>query len=389
MTGPPGISRRKLLAATVGVGAVGTVIGAEGARAFLHDRETLAGLLEAGRIDLAVTCSGDADCTADGDSVEFDLGDVTPGDCGSVDLCLEVDDNPAWLWAAADCPTADTPPVASYLHARLTDENGDPVLDANGDPIEGTLADVLAQLAGGIRIDADPDTTAIDPAPPATPVCLRLEWGAPLPAQTGTGSSTPYDCDQAISFDDLIASDDLGFTIEFVATQRRHDDDPTTPFETIDDCGDLSDVLCLDCRFLGKHDVEDDHLTVGESYPLLEVDDQPTGYELLVTGLQNNQDDETFALTGYALIEAGTAADPRYGPAMCNVAIGGGARPRGGGRPVRGESPNEKERVSICPPASTSDDRLTMPDEKAISNVVVYVCDEGELPDCYTTEATK
>lgn len=386
-----GISRRKLLSSAAAVGALGAITGI-GTAAYLTDTEQFRAFLESGRLDLTVACRGDGVCTPDGDSVRFALGEVTPGDCGSIDLCLDVAGNPAWLWLRADCPTDGAAPIGDYLHADLTYADGTPV---TGLP-SGSLADLFAALAAGVRIDADHATDGVDPFRPGQPaVCLTLSWAAPAPSPADE-TSVRYECADAVTLAELQEGRQLEFELEFFAGQHRHSEDesegattdpaPTNPWPDAPACEYVPREPCLDCRLLGKHELDDDgRLVAGESYPLLDGNEQPTGYELLVQGVRDNEDGETTALTEFTLIEAGSEADPILGPAVCQVVVGAGPVGTAGDGSNPSGSPNPVDTAVVCPPSAHVVADLDAGDY-ALSNVSVYVCDPGSLPDCDTPE---
>jgi predicted ribosomally synthesized peptide with SipW-like signal peptide len=254
------LTRRKVLA---GLGAVGLASAGAGlgTSALFSDRESFEGnVFTAGELDLAVrydavyngspaenlapTPSG----TVDGDpGLFYTLDDVKPGDSGSVNVCFELNTNPAYLWfcttQTADGENGQNEPE---LEAEGADTDGlgeldDAIVasafycDEQGVPIDGgdiatdvTLAGLLAAFAGGQPLNAAAvDAVAGDqaPYPPSaepgatTGPCICIEWA--LPVETGNE----------------VQSDTLAFDIVFHAVQARNTDGTLNPCTGESDLG--------------------------------------------------------------------------------------------------------------------------------------------------------
>jgi len=229
------LSRRTLLGS---LGAVGTAAAGAGlgTTAYFSDEESFtANSFTAGQLDLAVgwetTYDGagavqTAAGTLDGSPATLvDLADVKPGDSGSIELCVSITDNPAYLWLGGELTSnAESGQNDAEAAADLTDgslgidkgELGDAIeatLSYDGGPtIEtGTLKSVVETLQFGVPLDAVPGTSGRDCYSSTTGDCLVLEWA--VPADVGNE----------------IQSDSVGFGLQLFAQQCRHNDGTTNP----------------------------------------------------------------------------------------------------------------------------------------------------------------
>ena len=223
------LSRRKVLG-SLGVVGTGAVLGGAGTAALFNDQDDVTGnTMEAGQLDLEVDYTAENTGTAqvveragNGNLEGFNLGDIKPGDDGSVEVCLKPVSNPAWIWMRGELTenaengvtepegdvddSPDQGELADYVQAELK-------YKSNGDPIAtGTLAEVLNGISGGVLIDYDPSTSDEDPFPENNRACVVLDWWI----NEGVGN--------------VIQTDRAKFDLSFYAEQRRHNDSPANPF---------------------------------------------------------------------------------------------------------------------------------------------------------------
>lgn len=226
------LSRRKVLG-SLGVISAGAAVGGMGTMALFTDEEnTGPHQFEAGTLDLTVdwkaTHRMDTKTVSanSSESVGFTFGDCKPGDSGYAELCFTVVSNPAYVWLKAnvgvDSDNTNTEPEigvdaqvsatgTSSSDGELGDEmtaklvyDGSAVLDVDGNPISGSLNDVLAALSGGVRIEDVFNENE---------KCVRLKWK--IPSSAGN----------------VIQGDKFTFNLDAMAVQTRHTDPTTNPFE--------------------------------------------------------------------------------------------------------------------------------------------------------------
>lgn len=151
----------------------------------------------------------------DGSRPAIDLSDVQPGDAGSTEFCLQVNDNPGWLWVESTCPD---PRLERALEATVRydaecDGDTEPLVLASGESVtelSGSLCEVLATLGSGVRLG----TECVDPG---TTHCVTLEWS--FPEQEYKNQYKQYE------------GTELTFGLEFSTVQCRHNPDPRPPTE--------------------------------------------------------------------------------------------------------------------------------------------------------------
>lgn len=234
MSKKPKLTRRRALAGLGTIGA-GAVVGGAGTMAWLNDKENVNGTsMTAGTVDLQVDVDAYADRgiagdinISDNDSFESDielgasLGDLKPGDTGKFKFCLKVKSNPAWVWINAELTAngdghntepeldvdtdigAGAGDLAANIDAELKFKDGATIID-------GSLKEILESLYadGGVRLDYGEHGYF----PANNKVCVILEWEIP----TDVGN--------------IIQGDVAKFDVMFAAEQRRHNDNPTSPF---------------------------------------------------------------------------------------------------------------------------------------------------------------
>jgi len=361
------ISRRAVLAAVGTVGATGALAGS-GTLAAFRDTEFATSDLHAGALDLRVECPDG--CSTKNGRVSLDLDGLTPGTCGSAELCAYVDSNPAWVWLHAACPPESD--VLDAVSVRLTYANGTPVEDENG-ALSGTAGHVFSRLAGGVRLDgtAGPET----PVDAGGHVCLVVEWGVADVTSGGVTTSCTTDVSG-------LDGTPVPFSLEFGALQARHVPADESPWPDVS-CPPRTSA-CVGCHLLGKYDVQNNRMVVGEEYAL-----GNSGYAILVDAVEDKDDGETVGLRAFRLIESGTADDPVLGPAVCRVDVGGGGGPAKDKRGhTGGGSPNATDdtRYEVCPPTADLSGAFDAPvnnggQQAAVSNVAIYTC--GTPPACW------
>ena len=286
------LSRRKILGATGAVGAAGAAAGL-GTSALFSDEESVTNnSIEAGTLDLIVdyTTEYDHSSTNQIDSGEingdgatqysYQLGDVKPGDEGTIVFCPKLVNNPGVLWFGSmagitnyengatepeedvddsvsgnlNNGTNDGAPdgelgekinaTVSYSEEpTITDEDSDgdddvvcnnygSLSDTEAEITSGTLNEVIGDIATGIQVDGDPAASGDDDYPSSDGgddqqgPCICIEWE--LPASVGN----------------VIQSDAVEFDLTFIAEQARNNASPENPFPdfVIQDWGDLDDV---------------------------------------------------------------------------------------------------------------------------------------------------
>ncbi|WP_255192360.1 hypothetical protein [Natronobeatus ordinarius] len=343
-TGP---TRRQLLGAVAGVGAVGATVGVTAAH--LHDRDGGAITIQAGAVSIDVDCG--ACFEADG-SIGFEFGDLEPGgDVRREPFALSVEENPARLWVKTACPPA-VDPLGDALQVRLLLErtDGEAQLFPAVDDAFGTLGSLKDEFSDGIRLDDRLDGPCLSSE---DELSLVLEYVLPEDADWTADLRT-----------------ELRF--EVFAEQCRHvsEDDVGDPFaEATGACPELE---CPACEPLGKLDVVGDRLEPGtyafdELYGEFEADGHV--YELGVLTATNKDDggSEETICASFRLLKDGIELNA---PPICTVDVAGG--------PSREPGP-ATETYEIDPPLTrTTEELCTENGIAAISNVTVSVCPDGD-----------
>ncbi|WP_439026235.1 hypothetical protein [Haloarchaeobius sp. DT45] len=233
MTEDRSVSRRQLLYALTGVGAIGTARFA-GTRAAGSDVESLFGSQSTGSVDLAVCWQRpDAEqCQPlDGSTVSVRLDGITDTNrtgSGSACVHLAAEGNDAWLWVRSNCPDDPCGLFRDLEVSVFYDLDGDgvrgdddPLVDEALDGV--SLCEAMSVLRQGIVVDGDPSSEEPAPVAPGDLVHVGFEW-------TYTGP--------------VVLADEVDLSLLFVAQQARHTPAPTAPFTgTCDvDCDALCEV---------------------------------------------------------------------------------------------------------------------------------------------------
>jgi predicted ribosomally synthesized peptide with SipW-like signal peptide len=199
-----GLSRRELLAGLGGIGVAGAASGA-GTYALFSDRDDFDGVTRASGLALAIECEDAGACTSTDDGVSFGFDGLDRGDERNVSFVMTVQQNPARVWLATDCP--EGAPLEDALEVELRGTDGTEVV--------GRLSDVRRRLHAGIRVDGANGCTAV-----GSPV--RFELQAVLPEDVDTS----------------VAGSEASLTLTFFAEQCRHADDggDRNPFRTRSPC---------------------------------------------------------------------------------------------------------------------------------------------------------
>lgn len=295
-----GVSRRRLLQTVGAVGTVG-VLGGVGTAALLSDEEPFPTAFASGNFDLSLFCPTDESCTVGDNRVQIDVSGIRPGDAGDATIGVVLDDNPGWLWLGGPCAGGKLDRVLEVSLSLCTTQD---CSDGGTTIASGTLADVLDDLASGVRVG--------DACLPAKEErYVNVEWSFP----SGVEKPQQYKNETA------------AFDLEFYAQQCRHDDAPANPVP-VRDCDDglkrhaISFVAVFvrddgTCRFLGKHDFKSEYIDTG-SYQLGD------SYRLNVTETADNgEGGETVGVQFD--VEHLEGPDPE----LCKVVVKGGSRETG------------------------------------------------------------
>ena len=257
------LSRRKILGATVAVGVAGAGAGV-GTSALFSDEESFEdNSITAGELDLYVdyTTSVDQDGAGTssttgsgtiqgGESGQYQIADVKPGDSGELVFDPKIVDNSGWVFVGSadgvtDYENGQTEPEEDVdgsgggnLDNGTNDGNPNGELseaiqvtvkyeDPNGgerelnNPADYTLADLFKELESGFLLDGEPfsgDPTGTQPYPSSPNQTTQngpgvvIEWEVP----TSVGNE--------------IQSDAVEFDITFAALQSRNNGEPENPF---------------------------------------------------------------------------------------------------------------------------------------------------------------
>jgi hypothetical protein len=352
-------TRRQLLA---GLGTLGVASAFSGAAtaALFTDREPVDGRMTAGDLSLDVDC---AQCETAGDRVTFSLSDVTPGSNDHTTFVVVPRGNPGRLWVRTECPPV-VDPLGETLSVTLwLDDNCDGGRDAKTVLFAGSLSALRRELVNGQRLRLDTPCLV-----PDEPLCLGLEWSLPADATWLADATT-------------------GLTFEFYAEQCRHVEETAvqSPFQNAPVCPELD---CAGCVELGKIDVTDDRLVVGETYSFGDAGneqylDDGHEYALEVLTVTDKVDAERETVgAAFRLLRDG---DEVGAPPICAVRIGGGgpngppSRPSSRGVDYEVEPPSTRTRGEVYAASGAfRDDPDSQPHDQrpAISNVTVSVCGE-------------
>ncbi|GAA0669333.1 SipW-dependent-type signal peptide-containing protein [Natronoarchaeum mannanilyticum] len=246
------LSRRKVLGSlgAIGVASAGAGFGTS---AYFNDEESFDNVITAGKLNLMVDYysywdqgkagKGSLSETADGDAVSFELGDVKPGDSGTMAFCPRINSNPAYLWLGGeltenhgngltepeaevdDADGAGEGELAQSIDVTVSycelNEVGDKFkpnkdIESSTEIWSGSLADFLTENQMGLPLDGDGDEggerACFDASGDNT--CLCIDWEIP----TDVGNE--------------IQTDSVGFDLQFYAEQCRHNDGENNPYCT-------------------------------------------------------------------------------------------------------------------------------------------------------------
>lgn len=336
------VTRRSLLVGLTAAGSAGALFGV-GSAAYLQDRERFPGnAVRAGTLDVeSEWLDGEGD-------VALDFTGLTPGETRVGTAELSLSGNPAWVWFGSTCPSPERG-IEDAVNVRLTvfpdcDGSG---IDLFGDYV--TLREALDATAGGSLLTDGPVTDG-------DAVCV--EFRVTMPGDLNGVSPA------------VVAGDEIDVSFRFVAEQVRHNASLVNPF---------ADNACIEeqeedpecvCAPLGKYELDDDQLlAVGDRLPLL-ADDEPTGYELVVTDVANKDEgDDTGANGAQSDAETVGVVATLDGPEdllVCKVEVKGGNRGDG-----------EAVATYLVEPPATSTGLVSTTNGTAISHLVVWVCEEA------------
>jgi len=334
------VTRRQLLAGITAAGAAGTLSGV-GTAALLTDRETLAGSVEGGRVELRVD-TGTGPTDAVGGPIELPFPALDAGDAGIVAFAFDVPDeaavNPAYLWLRVGCGA--TSGLGDQLAVTLSRVDGRAATLYDGD-----LAGLLDALGDGVPLDA---TGAVVVAgeqgcvPPGTTAHLELAYEL----------SPTY-----------VGSEATRLLIEGAAVQcRRVDPSQRPPAFAVPlggaDCAAVTECTC--CPLVGKYEIEGNTLVPG----LYDFTEGTTEHRLSVTDVVTNDDGEPIA----ARFRVVLVDDPTTVVNPCQVIVKAGRGPEADADVFRYEDDAALAVVGT--------------DRYAISHVTVGVCRPAVDGDC-------
>lgn len=181
-----GLSRRRLLAALSGIGAVGAASGA-GTFAHFSDTAPFAGNeMGAGEVDIDISCGPERNCAVEGGHVTFAVDRIVRGHGGYQTFTVDVQTNPARLWLGTDCPPAFDP-LGDAIEASLKMSDGHTWFTLSS----GSLAGIRRDLVAGRRLDDLDGDGCLDPE--GEPLEIVLDWSLPGDApDSATGKSTSF-----------------------------------------------------------------------------------------------------------------------------------------------------------------------------------------------------
>lgn len=328
------VSRRRLLSALGAAGATGIGTGATAAHVF-GDAERVDSALEAGALDVRVHWEildgpgAGRGGTSEGAfrvPIEYDADHRRGAVLLRVDHAPVDGNNPAAVWLRGSCPESlgTLGEVATVTLSYADCETGDPVRLLT----EGSMREVVDDLASGIALDGEPGTDGDGCLHPDAPACLRLEWD--LGGYVGGESAT--------------------LSLEAIASQCRHADRSSPPFSPADPCQPADPCpCCLDVGTLeleagGQPGIGENTIEPGR-YSFTEGASE---YRLQVTDTETKDDGETVAM----------AFELRYdgapGPTLCRVDVAGGPG-AGRGPGVESYEPASDGRYGSSTTALTTD----------------------------------
>lgn len=216
MLGNDDHSRRRVLQALTGAGALGFTGGAA-TGAYLDDRSVFPGnRSQAGSLTMelaATTAEGDDSVEYFPDEDDFEntatvsvgFPDIEPGDEGILACAHRVCETLGHVWLRILADGAPDTELDEYVHVQLAErENCDEV---TGELFDGSLADLDDDYLEGTQLGGEDDCSGCEPT------CLDLEW----------------------SFDDdppaELTNDSLSLTLEFAAVQCRHQHSAENPWD--------------------------------------------------------------------------------------------------------------------------------------------------------------
>lgn len=226
----------RILISLMIIGLVGAGLGST-TMAMFNDTETSQGNeFVAGALDLTVgweeTYNGETIQTQElmnDPGAIFQLDDLKPGDHGEATIDLHLHDNPGWIWMNLD-QTANWDNSCTEPEHKASDGNcgtyGEldqelefEIWSKDGDSsdrtvlFEGTAEELEDQKAAqGILLDGDSSTDEVEAFEGGQISQVGIDWN--LPIETGNH----------------IQTDSLHYELEFYTEQRRHNDNPESPW---------------------------------------------------------------------------------------------------------------------------------------------------------------
>jgi hypothetical protein len=392
-----GFTRRRLLYGLTAAGSAGALFGA-GTAAFLRDDAPFPGnVAAAGALEI------ESEWLAEGNSVSLDFTGLRPGETRVGTARVTLRGNPAWVWFGSSCPT-EARGIEDAVNAKITLSRGcdGRTVDVFGGYVP--LREALGVLATGTLL-----TDGIMDA--GETVCVEFRV-----TMAGDRNGVPSA---------LVRGDEIDVSFTFVAEQARHNDAIANPFAG-GDCDDDArpvtpgDDAACDCVELGKTELPaSELLAVGDRLPVLGDDDRPTDYELVVTAVDDGTaaaaadgEAESEPTTETSTTETSTSetATPESTPPGNADENRGRGKPDAGDDAVSGaetddpetddpetvgvavslhgpesraicgvavKSGPETETYAFDPPVATTPMLYGTDASKAISHVVVSVCEGG------------
>ena len=351
----PELTRRKLLGAVAGTGALGATTGVTASQ--LVDRESSSISIQAGGVSLEISCGS---CSGGNNGVDVGIDSLEPGTGGSEEFDISVEGNPSRLWVKTACPPVVDPLGDALEVTALTFQRND---DATTLFSGGSLTELRDEFSGGTRLDnqfddgnGDDDNGAC--LFPADEVTLELDYELPDDADWTADLTTE------LSFD-------------FFAEQCRavEEDEVEDPFATAtEECREL-DCPDSDCIEFAKfepqgrgNNFQPGTYDVDELYAEeCDVDVNENEYELEVLTVTQKADGDTVGAS-FRLLKGGREQDA---PPLCKADI------RGGPSDEPGPASNVE---GIDPPTTRTRGELftaesaTPAEAHGISHITVWVC---------------
>jgi len=384
-----GLTRRRLLYGLTAAGSAGALFGA-GTAAFLRDDAPFPeNTVAAGALEI------ESEWLAEGNRVSLDFTGLRPGETRVGTARVTLRGNPAWVWFGSSCPT-DERGIEDAVNTKITLYPGcdDPAVDVFGGYVP--LREALEGLATGTLL-----TDGVVDA--GETVCVEFRT-----TMAGDRNGVPSE---------LVRGDEIDVSFTFVAEQARHNGAVANPFAG-GDCDDAGTVTpgeaACECLELGTAEPPaSELLAVGDRLPVLGDDDRSTEYELVVaavddgapagTALEGGPESDSTNPTETTAVETAT---PESTPPGNSAGTRGNGKPDADGEPANGAETDDPETVGVAvsldgpeprgicgvavksgpetetyafdPPVATTP-VLYGPDErKAISHVVVSVCEGGQ-----------